>query len=68
MPVAVQDGSRPTNRLQALGYRAMRRKPEDGPKELTARHLLLIEYMVHGRPHNFVAEADPTSSASGLQR
>jgi hypothetical protein len=42
------------DRLSALGYRSLRRKPEGGPRELTARHRLLIEYQVFGCPHAFV--------------
>ncbi|MEA3197024.1 MAG: hypothetical protein QOF32_1076 [Gammaproteobacteria bacterium] len=53
-PAEIQDRSQSADRLQPLGYRSMRRKPEGGPKELTPRHQLLIEYQVHGCPHSFV--------------
>jgi hypothetical protein len=49
-----QPRSRVPDRFEALGYKAPRRKPEGGPKELTARHLLLIEYMTYGVEHDFV--------------
>jgi hypothetical protein len=55
-PAEIQDRSQSSNRLQSLGYRPMRRKPEGGPKELTPRHRLLIEYQVFGCPHGFVRQ------------
>ena len=42
----------PANRMDALGRGANeRRKPEGGPPALTARHRLLISYMVDGCGH-----------------
>ena len=41
----------PADRLATLGHRSPTRKPEGGPPELTARHRLLISYMVDGCPH-----------------
>lgn len=47
MPLPV---TTPANRLEALG-RPDRRKPSGGPAVLTARHHLLIGYMVDGCQH-----------------
>jgi hypothetical protein len=52
----VQTPSRLPDRFEALGYKAPRRKPEGGPKELTPRHQLLVEYMVFGCQHAFVRQ------------
>ena len=45
-----------TNRLERLGHGAPRRKPEGGPKELTARHKLLISYMIDGCGHRSICD------------
>ena len=42
---------RPGDRLEKLGRHPLKRKPEAGPPELTARHRLLIEYQIYGCPH-----------------
>jgi hypothetical protein len=55
-PAEIQDRSQSADRLKSLGYRPMRRKPDGGPKELTPRHRLLIEYQVFGCPHAFVRQ------------
>lgn len=46
--------ARPPDRFETLGYKSPRKKPEGGPKELTAKHRLLIEYQLFGCPHDFV--------------
>jgi hypothetical protein len=42
------------DRLESLGYKPLRRKPEGGPKALTPRMKLLADYMVFGCPYDFV--------------
>ena len=41
------------DRLEKLGH-PLRRKPAGGPRELTPRHRLLIEYMIDGVAHRSV--------------
>ena len=47
----------PSNRMDALGRGGgERRKPEGGPPALTARHKLLISYMVDGCGHQSICD------------
>lgn len=41
----------PGNRLERMGQSSVSRKPEGGPKELTPRYRLLVEYQIDGSPH-----------------
>ena len=46
----------PKDRLEALGRKPARRKPEGGPVELTGRHKLLVTYMVDGCGHQSICD------------
>lgn len=46
----------PVDRLEALGRKSPRRKPDGGPPELTPRHKLLISYMTDGCGHESICK------------
>ncbi len=46
----------PLDRLDALGRGSMRRKPDGGPAQLTARQQLLVDYMINGCGHRSICD------------